>query len=390
MKHYIVCGNYGAGNIGDEAILAGILKDIEEIAPGSNVTIMSGNMQETKELHKNTHSLQLDSVMFIPAGPRSFIRFFTQGLYKKTWKALREADVCIIGGGGLFTDFNGWKAPWIWFKQALAAHIFQNKIILYANSVGPLHGKLACFLTKTVGNWADYITVRDAASVDALKKIGVKKSIEITADPALNLYEIYKGKLRSNEGGDDEVITSSMEQKKYAVVSLRHLNRTNKLYEKSVVKFIQHLITQEEYIVYLKPFGGGDVSDKEYMNKLIAQNNLDTNAVQVHENCSLEGTLDFLKNADFMLGMRLHSLIFSSIVKTPFIGLSYTDKVKNFVKTLNLEDFVLELENVTYEILLQKYKEIQKYKDQIQHHLGVETKQQQQSLKKNRDILRLL
>ena len=77
MKHYIVCGNYGAGNIGDEAILAGILKDIEEIAPGSNVTIMSGNMQETKELHKNTHSLQLDSVMFIPAGPRSFIRFFT-------------------------------------------------------------------------------------------------------------------------------------------------------------------------------------------------------------------------------------------------------------------------------------------------------------------------
>ncbi|MBT6068470.1 hypothetical protein HOG48_01815 [Candidatus Peregrinibacteria bacterium] len=395
MKHYIICGNYGAGNLGDEAILRGILYDLENISSGGKVTIFSGDPSATKVTYKDVPNLEVDSVAFMPSGIKSLFKFLSKKNRKGTIEALKKADVFILGGGGLFTDDQTWKAVFIWFIQALAAKLYKKKIVIYGNSVGPLRSTLARILTRKAFLWAEKITVRDEESAKRLKKLGIEDGkVTITADPALNISYLLERKSRKKEilseiQGEqiEEETEEKTDQKKYAVISLRYLERTNKLYEKAVIDFINHLISQNDYQVYLKPFGGGIISDQEYLNKLIDQNELDKNSVHVHKNNSLKETLDLIKGADFLLGMRLHSLIFATLVGTPFIGLSYSEKVRNFARSLNLEDFVLSLKETSTDTLLKTHGDLQKYEKHIKTHLVSELATKKSLLDKNRKIL---
>lgn len=55
--------------------------------------------------------------------------------------------------------------------------------------------------------------------------------------------------------------------------------------------------------------------------------------------------ISILSSSDFLIGMRLHSLIFATQLGVPFIGLNYANKVEQFAKTVDMEQYVLQLEN---------------------------------------------
>lgn len=314
MSNYLICGNYGALNIGDEAILKGLLYELEKNDAKANLTVISGNPSATKTTHN------VNSVDFFPSGIRSLLHVFS---LKPTLDAYKKADLFVLGGGGLFTDQESRKAVWIWFIQALIAKLYGKKILIVGQSVGPLDSKTAKYLTKTVFSWADSISVRDVCSKELLENLGIGKEIKISPDLAMNLSEIYSDIIAKEK-------SVKTEQNPYSVINLKYLKRTNKLYEEEVVKFIKFLISQNQQNVYLKPFGNGEISDEKYLSKLIDQYGLDKNKVRVHTDYSVAGTLKLIANAKFLLGMRLHSLILASVCKTPFIGINYHDKVKNY------------------------------------------------------------
>lgn len=339
MGNYIICGNYGANNIGDEAILEGLLYVLKQYDSAAKFVVMSGNPEETK----NTHGVE--AVKFFPSGFRSLLNFAT---ISATLKAYKQSDTFVLGGGGLFTDHSSIQAVWIWFVQTVIAKIYNKKIVMIGQSVGPLNSLIAKFMTKMVFSWAASISVRDDASKKILFDIGVTSEIQVKSDLAMNLGEIYKEIILQKKSGDSE-------QKRYSIINLKYLDRTNNVYEEYVVKLIEYLINQDSQEVYLKPFGAGRISDEEYLNKLIVQYDLDKNKVHVHTDYSLQGTIKLIANAEFVLGMRLHSLILSRVCKVPFIGLNYHDKVKNYFKDTSK---ILEIDEITYEKLLNCYKDI--------------------------------
>jgi dipeptide/tripeptide permease len=63
-------------------------------------------------------------VPFVPFGIRSRLR--GGGAARK---AIAEADLVILGGGGLFTDAENWKAPFLWATQAKACRKLKKKYI---------------------------------------------------------------------------------------------------------------------------------------------------------------------------------------------------------------------------------------------------------------------
>ena len=333
MANYLVCGNYGASNIGDEAILKGLLFELKKSDPEGNFTVMSGNPEFTQSTYG------VESVRLFPTGVRSLLNFSAM---QSTLDAYKKADFFVLGGGGLFMDHSTLKAVWIWFLQALVAKLYCKKIMMTGQSVGPLQSKIAKYMTKRAFLWAEEVSVRDKASKELLLSLGIGKEINVTEDLATNLAEIYKELICEKN-------TNIPEQKVYAVVNLKYLERTNKLYEKAVAEFIKYLINQNSYNVYLKPFGNGEISDEKYLNTLIVQYGLDKNRVHVHTDYSIEGTLKLLRDAKFTLGMRLHFLILSRLTKTPFIGINYHDKVKNYFQ--NSED-IIEIDSVSCEKLI--------------------------------------
>jgi polysaccharide pyruvyl transferase WcaK-like protein len=67
--------------------------------------------------------------------------------------------------------------------------------------------------------------------------------------------------------------------------------------------------------------------------------------------------------------MRLHSLILASAMHTPILGLVYQDKVRNYLKELNLEEQRFEFSNFNVENLFNTIKKSWYKRKEIKEHL---------------------
>src|SRR6266545_7125196 len=87
MPIVLIGGYYGAGNIGDEAILAAMLGDLRSQRPDTSFIVTSWNPEKTRQ--------ELD----------------VEAVYWKDISALLDAalraDLVILGGGGIFHDYWG-------------------------------------------------------------------------------------------------------------------------------------------------------------------------------------------------------------------------------------------------------------------------------------------
>lgn len=132
MKQYdfLIIGNYGVPNWGDEAILSGMLQMMEKdplfeylkTIP-SRVVVASANPKFTKKQHR------VDSVCFPPFGIRSLFSF----RWGSFFRALYKSKAVIIGGGGLFQP-RPWRALWIWGYYLFLSLVFQKPVYIVGNS----------------------------------------------------------------------------------------------------------------------------------------------------------------------------------------------------------------------------------------------------------------
>ncbi len=60
-----------------------------------------------------------------------------------------------------------------------------------------------------------------------------------------------------------------------------------------------------------------------------------------------EELLSVMSRLSLVVGVRLHSIIFSSMVNTPFMAFNYDPKVKYFVEDLGLSELLLEIDKDT-------------------------------------------
>ncbi len=180
QRRVTVAGWYGAGNIGDEAILGAMIKGLREEGI-HEITVLSWDPESTARMH---------GVKSLPMGRRF------RGLYR-IFKQARRSDLFILGGGGLLQDASFRVVPF-WMSRVLLALISRTPVMYYAVGVGPLKSRFARWAVGIVSNRVKRITVRDEASKSLLRACGVSKPlIETTADPAVSLGVVSSHRGRS-------------------------------------------------------------------------------------------------------------------------------------------------------------------------------------------------
>jgi len=226
----LICGNYGATNIGDELILEGLLT----LYPKEKITVLSYSPEQTEKDHK------VLAVFFLPAGFRSFLKSFLGLKIFKTLKAYFQADEFIFGGGGLMQDDNS-KAIFIWGIHLFLAILLRKKVRILGNSVGPLRYNCSKKIVKFLFNKACEITVRDEKSLKLLKEIDVKGEIKLVQDLALNI-KISNYRL------------PVANYKNYLILSLRKwLNEEEKeKFESEIIKLCNYFIREKGYEIIAK------------------------------------------------------------------------------------------------------------------------------------------
>ena len=163
----VLIGNYGVGNLGDEAIKEYFLKRFPDV----KWFVLSANPQEG-EFHR------------LPAGLRSLIK-----PWWKTLRVLRKSEGVIFGGGSLFTDTESVFACLLWWWHAFIAKLFRKPIHLAFQGIGPFHTKLGEACARWVVERAVSISVRDTLSFSRIA--GWKKNTIVvqTSDPVISLIQ---------------------------------------------------------------------------------------------------------------------------------------------------------------------------------------------------------
>ena len=121
----VLCGYYGMGNGGDEALLASLL----QMLPASvEPIVLSGDPAQTQSRYQ------------VEAVPRKSIL--------AVFSALRRADAFIWGGGSLMQDASSVLNPVYYGGLMLLAQMMGLKTVAWAQGIGPLDRSFSRWLTR--------------------------------------------------------------------------------------------------------------------------------------------------------------------------------------------------------------------------------------------------
>jgi len=348
----VICGNYGATNLGDEAILASILQLIRSVSLSADITVMSADPKATERDHK------VHGVQFLPAGVHSFFQGFFSQERKKTVQAIQNCDGFLLGGGGLFNEDHP-RSIFIWFLQVLKAMRLKKPLFCLGQSIGPLKSFWARFVVTKIFQSAQIITVRDAQSqrlLENLLKGTAHAPIHLLADPVFSLSIVsseFKKKLAS----------------RYVIFSVRPwLSYEQKRYQ-ALAQTIDWLYEKHQLSSVLVPFQNLHDSDEQALQAVLALVSHPEAVQLLSYSPNFSEIIALIQNAQAVIGMRLHSLIFSILCATPFIGLSYSQKVTDLVKMLDLDAFLLFWETFTYDDLCERFTLLLKDRSKIEQDL---------------------
>ncbi len=305
--NFLVLGYYGFFNSGDDAILYAVCQDIKAQNINNKITVMSNNPESTEKEY----------------GVRAIPRFDLL----KVVKEISKADVVIFGGGSLLQDVTSSRSLMYYLTIMKIARVFRKKTILYANGVGPINNKENQSKTAKVLNRLTKITVRDTESEKLLQDIGVlNEKVTLTADPVYNLSttkvnidEIYK---KHNV---------NLEKDKFVSVYFRKFSE-----DESYIKNLSKLFDKVQRELGLEILFVPMEYPSDYEASVKIQNKMENNSFILNGRVEVPEMFEIIRNSKLVFGMRLHSLIYSSVVNTPMVAFSYDPKVDSFAKQMGV------------------------------------------------------
>lgn len=320
VKKIVLSGYYGFDNIGDEAVLYGIISAIKQQIEDVEITVLSNDPAKTQAIY----------------GVHAMNRWDMKRIAQK----IKESDLLISGGGSLLQDVTSNKTIPYYLAIIKMAKFYKKPVVFYSQGVGPIHKKWNRWLVKNTVNKVDAIFVRDSGSKELLETIGVKKPIQIAADPVLGL-ELDKK--------TEEKIRKCLKGEKRVGVYIRPWDNQDRWLE-PIKKALQYLILQG-YMPYLIPM----YYQQDNMLTRTLYDQLNHQAVLIDRPLTIQEVLAYTSECEFIIGMRLHSLIMAATTNTPMIALSYDPKVFDFMNDMGIS-YCVSTQEITRDNFMEKIK----------------------------------
>lgn len=303
----VMCGYYGFGNAGDDAILEAIQDAIQDASDEVSMTVLSNDPAQTNERY----------------GLEAVPRF----RYSQVRRALRHSDLLLFGGGSLLQDATSTRSLLYYLSIIRLAHRMGKKVVLYANGIGPVSLPENRSRVKRVVNQVDLVTLRDHGSARELKEIGVTHpKIKVTADPVFYLNPGPQPRAQ-------ELLTHAGLQKDepFVAVSVRSWPDTEKFIGE-LARTCDHIVrTHGMKILFLMMQPDKDRTATEQVRAAMEEP-----SCLLDEPCTPREMMAVLGEAKMCLAMRLHTLLFAARMAVPSLGLVYDPKVASYLNELDL------------------------------------------------------
>lgn len=295
----VLCGYYGMGNGGDEALLATLL----QMLPAHVVPlVLSGNPAETTRRYG------------VEAVPRKAVG--------AVFSALRQADGFIWGGGSLMQDATSALNPIYYGGLMAIAQLMGLKTIAWAQGIGPLHRAWTRWLTRQLLRGCTGVSVRDQASAKLLATWGIAATQApdpvwaLTGETVADVWQIPAPRM---------------------VVALRSHPWLTEARLAQITAALVILQTQTPWAIALIPFQPSrDLPIAEAIQPHLPGS---SQILTVRDPRQLKG---LFQGAELAIAMRLHALIMAAAEGCRCFALSYDPKVTHLMADQTLAGWEMD------------------------------------------------
>lgn len=326
---YLLIGNYGNSNIGDEILLKRVVGE----------TMMNRTRVSTMKF-------------FIPSRNLEFTRIYHQDLagllspirindFSGLARAFMKSEAIIIGGGGIWSKYTGPFAHLIPIV-ALIGKVAGKKVHFKAIGVYSTAKAYDRFLVNLAVVFADSCTVRDGESHSLLWKSNKRKA-KVVDDLAIPHLREMKNTTESGRPSiaEYERIMAKKVQSKKIIVGLSFKPVRNPQTTSNIVRevsdAINHLNSKYPNMLHFVffPFAKTNSileSDLDLASNITSRLSTDADITIVEHTDPVAWFLAIKDLVDIFIGMRHHSIIFACEAMKPVLCIPYENKTTEFLK----------------------------------------------------------
>ena len=385
-------GHFGAGNLGNEATLQAVIEQILRRWPDGQLLCFCTDPNDVRTRH-NIAAFPME-VVNRSAAERSgssarggsLPRFFRIAFQRiplelvhwiKCLHALSRTDMLIVAGTGVVSDYLtgplGW--PYDIFKISTLAALCRVKLAFLSIGAGPIHHPLSRWLLKRSLALAHHRSYRDEASKQYLREIGFNTNRDFVYPDVV--FGLSKDTLVSGVR-DGQRRTVGLGIKDYGTTEPK--------------AFREYLDTMAAFVSWLQGRGYSVrllIGDIQYDSSVIEEfvgvlksRNIPAEAplLIAEPALTVEELLRQVGGTEAVISARYHNLVAALIQNKPVIALSDHAKLDSVVTDFGLAQYLLPLQNLSSDVLIDKFKQLENDADRLRPHLKAELEKYRQAL----------
>jgi polysaccharide pyruvyl transferase WcaK-like protein len=387
MKKICVLGNFSGRNMGDAAILGGLLEDVSALYPETLFIVPTIKPSFVKRAYSRYNVRPVSLMPWNLSLKILGVPVFTSTL---------RSDIILVTDAILFDRrlYDPTHNYLLTLSYALPlAHRRGIPIILYNMSLGPVKTRRGTDCLRRVLSCCDLIITRDAESQDLARRLGVEEErLRLGADCALNVVPSGNERLsqimRRECFWTDEKPIVGFNINSYLDTDVRAggkgidrdyvlrvmsavIDRTISTYDVNVLLIItqpmdiaisMQLMSRVTHSERIK-----SISNREYSHGDFAK---------VLSRCAI------------VTAMRTHCLILASAMGTPVAGIVSYPKNRGYLRSIDMGDQLLEFDAFTEENLWRLVERTWRDREELRRRLRPAIEREKAKARKSADLLR--
>lgn len=295
----VLCGYYGMGNGGDEALLAALLQMLpEQVTP----IVLSGNPGHTHDRYQVKAVHRKDAIAVL--------------------QAIRQSQAFVWGGGSLIQDATSAISPLYYLGLMQLAQRSGLTAIAWAQGIGPLRRSQTRWLARhTFANCAS-VSVRDSGSAALLTEWKIPFTLApdpvwaLESKPVEGLWDLPAPRVAVNLRSHPHLTPTRLATLTQALIAFQTATQT---------------------CILLLPFQASQ--DLAIAQSIQPQLPGISKILQLDDPQQLKGVF---RGVEMAIAMRLHGLIMAAAEECRCFALSYDPKVSRLMHDLDLPGWELD------------------------------------------------
>lgn len=282
-------------------------------------------------------------------GPLSFLNHWIFTINAVSYKCIRiipfyfqaeivkeffQCSLCVdLSGFALTDDFSknsGTRRSLIFLSQALASKLTNKTYILLPQAIGPFKRKLNEYIVKFIIHLSDLVYNRGEYKF----KMGsqLKSKCIKTTDIVFERSFIEKYQIKEYNDSENKVMLNPNAR-------IYHKSDSGKLYIKSQIDIINKLLSNNFNVVLTPNEIRENELDDLQICKMLKDHFKDNSKVVLNENIDINNLLNLISSSKFIITSRFHLMIFSLILNTPLVVISWSDKYYDIMNSFDINKY---------------------------------------------------